>query len=57
MAKVVHCTAKLPIEKVDLALHAHDMQAIMINPPWCFASKKQSKKKPKTIDMEEFSNL
>jgi len=57
LAKVVNCSSKNPIQTVNLAAHAQDVQAIMINPPWSYASKKTFKKKGKTLDFEEFSRL
>ena len=34
LSKVINCSTKAPVEKLDLAKHAQDVQAILINPPW-----------------------
>jgi len=34
LSKVVSCSGKSQVHTLDLAKHADDVQAILINPPW-----------------------
>ena len=55
-AKVVN---KIPhVENIDLANHANDVQAILINPPWeCCQTPANDQKSKKTISIESFKKL